>query len=128
MEASAEAGTSVTTRIVAANQAVQLPDSARGAKAPDELKTAECILWPGGYRGPCIFEPLGRGSFSVRREAEDEAFFEDVHELKVMVYAAGKADVRSFDQTGESILWGEAERSEGYPACWIGNEFSVCAY
>ncbi|MEE4209325.1 MAG: hypothetical protein V2I43_08680 [Parvularcula sp.] len=128
-ETGSEAVANVATTIAAAQQNMQdnLPDAAKGAPAPNEEKLAECLLWPGNYRGDCIFEPRGKGSFAVRRP-DGETFYDDVAEVRVMIYAEGQADVRSFDKDGESRRWGDAERSEGYPACWIGHKFSVCAY
>ncbi|MEM7739608.1 MAG: hypothetical protein AAF225_02260 [Pseudomonadota bacterium] len=104
-----------------------LPEDARGTEAPDELKTAQCVLWPGEYRGDCVFEPRGKGSFSVTRE-DGRPFYDDVLEVVVMIYAKGEANVRGRVEDGTTAEWGDAMRSESYPACWIGSDFSVCAY
>ena len=56
------------------------------------------------------------------------AFFEDVTEIMVFVFDKGQADVRARHSSGDNARWGEAKRSETYPACWIGDNFSVCAY
>lgn len=104
-----------------------LPEDALGAEAPDDMKLATCVLWPGEYRGDCMFDPRGRGSFSLKRE-DGTPFYENVMEIMVFIFGDGQADVRSIDQNGEHQRWGEATRSESYPACWIGSDFSVCAY
>ncbi|MEO1041572.1 MAG: hypothetical protein AAFX52_04715 [Pseudomonadota bacterium] len=104
-----------------------LPEAALGTAAPEELKTAQCVLWPGEYRGDCVFEPRGKGSFSVTRE-DGRPFYDDVLEVVVMIYAKGEANVRGRVEDGTTAEWGDAMRSESYPACWIGSDFSVCAY
>lgn len=104
-----------------------LPEQALGQEAPSESQLAQCRLWPNTYRGPCMFEPRGKGSFSVTRE-DGSAFYDDVAEIIVFVFDEGLADVRAKHLSGDNDRWGEAKRSETYPACWIGDEFSVCAY
>ena len=99
----------------------------RSERTPVEIKTANCLLWPSNFRGDCLFEPRGRGSFSVRLD-EGSVFYDDVAEILVSVYQPGAADVRALNADGSSHMIGEAKRSETYPACWIGTGFSVCAY
>ncbi len=120
-------GESVSEEDASAPPATALPDDALGTAAPEELKTAQCVLWPGEYRGDCVFEPRGKGSFSVTRE-DGKPFYDDVMEVVVMVYAKGSANVRSRLEGDTFADWGDAMRSESYPACWIGTDFSVCAY
>ncbi|MEO1656884.1 MAG: hypothetical protein AAFR65_04115 [Pseudomonadota bacterium] len=118
---------SVSQDDAAAMPAGALPDAALGTEAPEELKTAQCVLWPGEFRGDCQFEPRGKGSFAVTRD-DGKPFYDDVLEVVVMIYAKGEANVRSRLVDGTIAEWGDAMRSESYPACWIGSDFSVCAY
>ncbi|MEM6748385.1 MAG: hypothetical protein AAF608_13295 [Pseudomonadota bacterium] len=120
-------GESVSQDDAGAPPAEALPEDALGTAAPEELKTAQCVLWPGEYRGDCLFEPRGRGSFAVTRD-DGKPFYDDVLEVVVMIYAQGEANVRSRLASGTTAEWGDAMRSESYPACWIGTDFSVCAY
>lgn len=101
--------------------------SAAQERTPVEIKTAKCLLWPSNFRGACNFEPRGRGSFVVRLD-DGKPFYDDVTEIFVSVYMEGHADVRVMTADGGSAMLGEAERSDSYPACWIGKGFSVCAY
>jgi hypothetical protein len=99
-----------------------------GEETPENpTRSAKCLLWPNNFRGACVFTPMGRGSFMITRDG-GEPFYDEVNEIIVFVYTAGKADVRTKTASGESVRLGEAERSETYPACWIGEGFSVCAY
>lgn len=104
-----------------------LGPSGENERTPVEIKTSKCLLWPSNFRGECNFEPRGRGSFSVTLD-DGAPFYDDVTELFVSVYQEGRADVRALMADGSSEMVGEAERSETYPACWIGDGFSVCAY
>jgi hypothetical protein len=115
---------------VSVQEAMQddLPSDLAKGRTPVEIKTANCLLWPSNFRGTCGFEPRGRGSFSVTLEEEDGVFFDDVSQILVSVFLPGQADVRAITTGGTSFMMGEARRSEEYPACWIGEGFSVCAY
>jgi hypothetical protein len=104
--------------------AQDMPDAAR--QAPIEMKSAMCIVGV-EFKDECLFDPHGRGSFSLRKE-DGRPLYDDIVEVSVFVFAEGQADVRTKDGKGVSTRLGEALRSEEYPACWLGDGFSVCAY
>ena len=117
------------TAVQAAPPAVAgLDEAAATGALPTEAKTATCILGPSRYKDACLFDPRGRGSFSLTR-AEGAAFYDDVVEVQVFVFAPGQAEVRVAHADGSNTRMGEAARMEDYPACWLSAEgWSICAY
>ncbi|MDP8993797.1 MAG: hypothetical protein M3N07_02260 [Pseudomonadota bacterium] len=99
-----------------------------GAEARE--RRACCVVASEGqptYRGPCLFLPLGGGSFSVRPVGR-RLMIGDTTDVSVQILAPGVADVRGLTAGGINSRWGEALRSDRDRACWIGDGFSVCAY
>ena len=108
---------------------VSLPEGARDAPSSADTETREvtCIVGPKRYKGPCQFDPLGRGSFALAM-ADGAPLYGEVTEILVFVFAPGEAEVRTRTLTGTERL-GEAKRMPDYPACWLGaSGWSVCAY
>jgi hypothetical protein len=96
-------------------------------------RTARCVIQSEGeatWRGPCRFIPDGRGgSFAV---APVRGSFGDggdgIDLISVSIVSPGVADVRGNTSDGINSRWGEGRRSRRDPACWVGSDFSVCAY
>jgi hypothetical protein len=96
------------------------------AQAP---RRAQCVISAGGetYRGPCRFLAERGGSFSVSPVGR-RFLVEGVTDVSVSVLRPGVADVRGLTADGINSRWGGAVRSRRDRACWLGEDFSVCAY
>ncbi|HEY5710463.1 MAG TPA: hypothetical protein VIT38_01095 [Allosphingosinicella sp.] len=94
------------------------------------VRTARCVIQSAGertWRGPCRFVPDGPGGtfavFPVRG-----TFPGGIGDISVAIIRPGVAEVRGNTSDGINSRWGEARRSRRDPACWVGSDFSVCAY
>jgi hypothetical protein len=114
--------------VLAAAAAVASLAFAAGASA--KPKTARCAISSAGnpaYRGPCTFLPEKGGSFDLGPIGR-KLFFDDVSSLSVWITEPGVAEVRGLTTGGINSRWGEARRSRKDPACWQGEDFSICVY
>lgn len=94
-----------------------------------KAKEATCQIDEGGqtlYKGKCNFEPQGGGSFYISHPS----FVKKVGVESLMVIVEGKdqAVVQASKIGGGGSMWGEAVRSQKQKACWIGNNFKICAW
>jgi len=103
---------------------------ALAASPPPEPRVARCVVKSRAsfeYRAPCRFTPEGKGSFTLsplnRRFMQEE-----VSAISVWIVGPGRAEVRGLTSEGINSRWGEARRSRRDPACWIGSDFTICAY
>lgn len=103
------------------------PDEASTVEPDMNEETARCVIGPGRYDGPCTFVPQADGTFILAR-ANDVPLYGDTAAVTVATLGADVAEVRSRTMSGMEMRWGRAERSEQDPACWLGPDFSVCAY
>lgn len=115
-------------------QAVSTDDASVSDSGEAELpplragqKMARCVIGPDRYEGPCVFQSESNGSFYVGMR-DESAFYGDVTMVSVYVTEPGKAEVRGLTSGGNNSRWGVAERSEEDKACWVGADFTVCAY
>jgi hypothetical protein len=113
---------------VAASEAGQ----AQGHPGPG-WRAARCAVtnganedWPGTWRGPCYFQSERGGSFGI--QPMRGSFPDGSGLITVAVISPGRAEVRVITQHGMNSRWGEARRSSRDRACWVGSDFSVCAY
>lgn len=94
-----------------------------------EARPARCVIASAGnptYRGPCDFQPERGGSFSI--SPMRGSFPGGISDISVSMLGGGVAEVRGLTGRGINSRWGEARRSRRDRACWIGDDFSVCAY
>jgi len=95
-------------------------------------KVARCLIVSGGsvnLRGRCLFSTEGRdGSFTVENTSRRGALFGSVLSVSVTMIGRGVAEVRGLTRQGINSRWGTARRSARRPACWVGADFSVCAW
>lgn len=101
------------------------------AAAPAEARqrAARCVVEGRQtipYNGPCLFEAAPGGSFTID-PPRGRNFVGDVTTVSVAVTSRGVAEVRGL-VGGVNSRWGRAVRSSRQPACWIGEDFRVCAY
>lgn len=99
------------------------------AAAPAQAKMARCVIDSEGtsYRGPCQYNVARGGTFTLS-PAHRRSFGEEVVSITVYVTGRGVADVRGVTRDGINSRWGRAVRSRRDGACWVGEDFSVCAY
>jgi hypothetical protein len=92
-------------------------------------RTARCAISTeeAPYRGPCRFLPSGGGSFALE-PVRGHRFFGEITGISVEMTGRGEAEVRGLTTSGVNSRWGAARRSRRDPACWEGQDFSVCAY
>lgn len=94
-----------------------------------EARPARCVIASAGnqtWRGPCDFQAEQGGSFSV--SPMRGSFPGGISDISVSMVGGGVAEVRGLTSRGINSRWGEARRSSRDRACWIGSDFSVCAY
>ena len=94
-----------------------------------EARPARCVVASAGnqaWRDPCDFQAEAGGSFSV--SPMRGSFPGGISDISVSMMGNGVADVRGLTSRGITSRWGEARRSPRDRACWIGSDFSVCAY
>ena len=98
--------------------------------ATAEAKTARCVLKSGGdsYRGPCAFTPEAGGTFTLSAVKKGARLIGEVTDVTVYVIEPGTAEVSGLVKGGNNSRWGAATRSTKDRACWMGEDFSVCAY
>ncbi len=78
------------------------------------------------FRDQCIFEQFGgNGSFSIRAMS---GLIVNRESINVYIIKPGMAEVRGLTTAGINSRWGEARRSNSDQACWIGDDFTICAY
>jgi hypothetical protein len=97
---------------------------------PAAARPARCVIQMAGestWRGACNFRPDGGGgSFSI--DPAHGTFQSGIGDISVSLISPGVAEVRGNTAEGINSRWGEARRSRRDPACWVGEDFSVCVY
>jgi len=99
------------------------------AAPADAQRRARCVVTSSGevYRGPCSFAAERGGSFSISPVGRPFLIGE-ISDVSVTIVSRGVAEVRGLTAQGVNSRWGEARRSTRDRACWVGSDFSVCAY
>jgi hypothetical protein len=104
------------------------------AASPAAASIARCVVKTADarYVGPCRFSKDRAGSFNIAPLGRAEFFKHarqdpGITDIRVDV-AAGEADVHGLTTSGINSRWGAARRSRADPACWMGDDFSICAY
>jgi len=99
------------------------------AATPAAARPARCVIQMAGestWRGACNFRPDGGGSFYI--DPAHGTFQSGIGDISVSLISPGVAEVRGNTADGINSRWGEARRSRRDPACWVGEDFSVCVY
>lgn len=101
----------------------QTQKSAQGADAFCVIKGASREIQ---FSGNCIFEQFdGNGSFSIESPS---GLIVGNSLISVSIIQPGIAEVRGLTTNGINSRWGEARRSDLDTACWVGSDFTICAY
>ncbi len=93
-------------------------------------KSAMCTIESNGvveFHGYCEFESERGGSFSIADYDPNKPLFGTIMSVSLYVVGQGVGDVRGLTRDGINSRWGEAQRSQRDPACWIGSDFKICA-
>jgi len=93
-------------------------------------KTVNCEITTGNevvYKGKCDFIPDQGGTFSLSNIDQDKPLFEHVMMITVYITGKGTAQVRGLTTSANNSLWGDAKRSPKDKACWVGEDFKICA-
>lgn len=78
------------------------------------------------YEGPCDIAPdPPTGSFSLTPKAAKD--LGGANPLTVSPLSDGTAEVRGLTADGINARWGAARRSTTNAACWVGDDFEICA-
>lgn len=107
---------------VAAAGVTSSPAEARDRLARCVVETRQTIP----YDGPCLFRAERGGSFLID-PPRGRTFLGDVSTISLAVTSRGVGEVRGL-VGGVNSRWGPAVRSSRRPACWIGEDFKICAY
>ncbi|GAA4762207.1 hypothetical protein GCM10023219_03060 [Stakelama sediminis] len=93
-------------------------------------RPARCDIHAAGgmaFKGPCAFLPEEKGTFSVQRDMS-APLFGNIEMVTVVVTGPGEAMVQGLTGDGIVSRWGPATRSKTDKACWVGEDFRICAY
>lgn len=101
---------------------VTLPMTALSA-----TKTATCEVYTSddSYKGKCIFQSEKGGSFSIKKPKGE--ILDGISDISVYVVKKGVAEVSGLTTYGNNSRWGTAVRSSSGKACWVGDDFTICA-
>jgi hypothetical protein len=94
-----------------------------------EDKVVRCEISSSGqqYLGNCKFSPQKGGTFTLSSTISGKALGKtDINSVTVFISAKDVAQV-SGEMGGSISRWGQAKRSTKDKACWIGDDFQVCA-
>ena len=81
------------------------------------------------YKGKCLFSAEKSGSFSLSNPiSKNKPLYGSMVMVSVYVETNGVADIRGLTKDGINSRWGEAKRSLKDKACWVGEDFKVCAW
>ena len=109
--------------MIAVSIMTQTQKSAQGADAFCVIKGAPSEIQ---FSGNCIFEQFGgNGSFSIK---SPYGLIVGRSSISVSIIQPGIAEVRGLTTSGINSRWGEARRSSSDTACWVGSDFTICAY
>jgi hypothetical protein len=83
------------------------------------------------WRGPCIFSPGRRGSFTLSavdyRSREGTINGMSDFSLEIISPGVGRAEYMMWG-LGRHEDGGILRRSRRDPACWVGRDYSICVY
>ena len=96
---------------------------------PASAKVARCAIKArvGQLNGPCTVTARRGGSFTIE-PVRQRYLVGKFMSINVNVDRRGIGTVRAVSGRGYTARWGRAVRSKRDRACWIGQDFSVCAY
>ncbi len=113
-------------------RSVKVVDCVPAVSTPsDAKKTVKCAIESAGspaFRGSCLFRREKGGSFSLASAQKGKNLFPEITDVSVYIVAKDVAEVRGLTIYGNNSRWGEARRSTKDRACWVGQDFRICAW
>jgi hypothetical protein len=99
------------------------PKNAQAGEASCVIKDASNQVV---FRDKCIFDQFGgNGSFTIKAKS---GLIYGRKMITVTIIESEVAQVRGLTTDGINSRWGEARRSKSDKACWVGDDFTICAY
>ncbi|WP_375397413.1 hypothetical protein [uncultured Sphingomonas sp.] len=97
--------------------------------APASAKVARCVIRTAdaSYKGPCSYS-AGKGGTFTLKPMRGRFLISGIMMITVYVDPDGEGQVSGLTGAGANSRWGDAKRSRRDGACWVGADFSVCAY
>jgi hypothetical protein len=92
-------------------------------------KVVSCEISSSGqkYLGDCKFVPQKGGTFTLSNTSQGKVLGKtEISSVTVFISSKDVAQV-SGEMGGSISRWGQAKRSPKDKACWIGDDFKVCA-
>ncbi len=80
------------------------------------------------HKGKCHFIAEKGGSFTLSSINSHNPLIGDTKTLHVYIVDKGIAEVDSLHEDGITTSWGTATRSQKQKACWVGDDFKICAW
>jgi hypothetical protein len=80
------------------------------------------------HKGKCHFIAEKGGSFTLSSINSQNPLIGDTKTLHVYIVDKGIAEVDSLHEDGITTSWGTATRSQKQKACWVGDDFKICAW
>jgi len=95
-----------------------------------EARNAKCLIKSSGetFHDICDFMPEAGGSFTLSQSDTVGYFLSFASDVSVAITEPGRAEVRGLTRAGINSRWGTARRSNQDGACWIGEDFEICAW
>ena len=113
------------------------PSGSVGGGLPQGIRRVDCDIQSGDarFQGPCLFDAGPRGSFTLGSTDRDTGVlfpssddeYSSIISVSVWIVKPGEAEVRGLTSFGINSRWGHAARSTDDPACWVGDDFRICA-
>uniref|UniRef100_B8HQE0 Uncharacterized protein n=1 Tax=Cyanothece sp. (strain PCC 7425 / ATCC 29141) TaxID=395961 RepID=B8HQE0_CYAP4 len=112
--------------IVAVTSMLMVAQIQQPAQAGDAFCVVKGAAGNVQFRGKCIFKQSGgNGSFSIQAPS---GLIAGRSMISVYITEPGIAEVRGLTTNGINSRWGTAKRSTSDAACWVGSDFTICAY
>lgn len=101
-----------------------------GISQPVSAGEAFCVIKGSNnqvfFSDKCNFHQFGgNGSFWIEAKS---GLIAERESISVNIIKPGMAEVYGVTTAGINSRWGEAKRSNSDKACWVGDDFTICAY
>jgi len=99
-------------------------------EATSDARQVRCRIandYGDNFDGQCLFDAEAGGSFALTLP-DDQAILGEIMLVSVAITEPGVAEVRGLTRAGINSRWGTATRSKTDRACWIGEDFRICAW
>ena len=98
------------------------------ANSAERIVKCEIVSPPQKFKGDCRFLAEKGGTFSLLSTTGANFGRTDIQAVTVAIIGKDLAHVRGSQGGAINSAWGEAKRSPKEKACWIGDDFRICAW